>query len=91
MYEDFYADKYFFVFSGCEEESLFYDGKNKKVIGEMEDKLYGHLIEELVSLRAKMYSMKIKKEERKKAKEVKNNVVKKDISHEDYEGQFIFL
>ena len=46
----------------------------------MKDELNG----EFVGLRAKMYSLKTKKEEMKKAKGIKNNVVKKDISHQDY-------
>ena len=43
----------------------------------------GEIIEEFVALRAKMYSMKTKKEEIKKVKGLKKNVVKKDISHQD--------
>ena len=50
----------------------------------MKDELNGEIIEEFVGLRAKMYSAKTKKEELKKAKGVKKNVVKKDISHQDY-------
>ena len=50
----------------------------------MKDELNGENIEELFCLRAKMYSLKTKKEERKKARGVKKNVVKKDISHQDY-------
>ena len=46
----------------------------------MKDELNG----EFVGLRAKMYSLKTKKEEMKKAKGIKNNVVKKDINHQDY-------
>ena len=44
----------------------------------------GKLIEEFVGLRWKMYSLKTKKEEMKKTKGVRKNVVKKDISHQDY-------
>ena len=43
----------------------------------------GEIIEEFVGLREKMYSLKIKKEEMKKTKGAKKNVVKKDISHQD--------
>ena len=50
----------------------------------MKDKLNGEIIEEFVGLRAKMYSLKTKKEEMKKAKGVKKNVVKKNINHQDY-------
>ena len=84
MYEDFYADKHLFDFSGYEKESPFYNDENKKVIGKMKDELNGEIIEEFVGLRAKMYSLKTKKEEMKKAKVAKKNVVKKDISHQDY-------
>ena len=84
VYEDFYADKHLFDFSGYEKESPFYNDENKKVIGKMKDELNGEIIEEFVGLRAKMYSLKTKKEEMKKAKGVKKNVVKKDISHQDY-------
>ena len=41
VYEDFYADKYLFDFSGYEKESPFYNDENKKVIGKMKDKLNG--------------------------------------------------
>ena len=84
MYEDFYADKHLFDFSGYEKESPFYNNENKKVIGKTKDELSGEVIEEFVGLRAKRYSLKTKKEKMKKAKEVKKNVVKKDISHQDY-------
>ena len=50
----------------------------------MKNKLNGEVIEEFVGLRAKMYSLKTKKEKMQKAKEGKTNVVKKDISHQDY-------
>ena len=49
----------------------------------MKDELNGKIIEDFVSLREKMYSLKTKKEEMKKAEGVKKNVVKKDISHQD--------
>ena len=84
VYKDFYAGKDLFDFSGYEKESLFYNGKNKKAIGKMKDELNEEIIEEFVGLRAKMYSMKTKKEEMKKAKGVKKTVVKRDISHQGY-------
>ena len=41
VYEDFYADKHLFDFSGYEKGSPFYNDENKKVIGKMKDKLNG--------------------------------------------------
>ena len=84
VHEDFYVDKHLFDFSGYEKESPFYNDENKKVIGKIKDDLNGEIIEEFVGLRAKMYSLKIEKEEMKKAKGEKKNVVKKDISHQDH-------
>ena len=50
----------------------------------MKDELSGEINEEFVDLRTKMYSLKTKKEEMKKAKGVKKKIVKKDIGHQDY-------
>ena len=66
VYEDFYADKHLFDFSGYENESPVYNDENKKVIGKMKDKLNGESIEEFVGLRAKLYPLKTKKEEMEK-------------------------
>ena len=84
VYEDFYADKQLFDFSGYRKESPFYNDENKKVIGKMKEELNGEIIEEFVGLRDEMYSLKTKKEETKKARKVKKNVVKKDITHQGY-------
>ena len=84
VYEDFYTDKQLLDFSGYEKESPFYNDENKNIIGKMKDELIGEIIEEFVGLRAKMYSLKTKKEEMTKAKGVKKNAVKKYISHQDY-------
>ena len=59
-----------------EKKSLFYDDENKKVISKMNDELKREVIEGFVGLRVKMYSVKTKKEEMKKAKVVKEKVVK---------------
>ena len=52
----------------------------------MKDELKGEIIEQFVGLRAKIYSLKTKEGEMKKAKGVKKNVVIviKGISHQDY-------
>ena len=84
VYDDLYADKHLFNFSGYEKESPFYNDKNKKVIGKMKDELNGEIIKNFVALRTKMYSVKTKKENMKKAKGLKKTVIKKDISHHEY-------
>ena len=50
----------------------------------MKDEFNGEIIEKFVGLRAKIYSLKTKKEEIEKAKGVRKNVIKKYISHPDY-------
>ena len=61
-------------------------GKNKKVPGMMKDEAGGRIIEEFIGLRAKLYSYKMfNGKEEKKCKGIKKSVVRKDISHEDYE------
>ena len=59
-------------------------GCNKKVIGKMKDECGGKQTSEFVGLRAKMYSYRLDKTVEKKAKGVKKNFVKKDISFDDY-------
>ena len=60
-------------------------GKNKKVLGMFKDEGQGGIIEEFVGLRSKLYSYKMfEGKETKKAKGVKKNVIKKNITHEDY-------
>ena len=58
VYEDFYANKHLFNFSGYENKTPFYNDENKKIIGKMKDELNGETIEEFAGLRAKMYSLK---------------------------------
>ena len=50
----------------------------------MKDELNGEIFEEFVGFRAKIYSLKTKKEQMKKSKVVKKNAVKKYINHQDY-------
>ena len=60
-------------------------GINNKVLGMFKDEAAGKIITEFVGLRAKLYSFKIEdKEEKKKCKGVKKQVVKDFITHEDY-------
>ena len=61
--------------------------KNKKVIGMFKDECGGKQIKEFVGLRAKLYSNPTcEKNEEKKCKGVKKNVIKKNITHKDYKN-----
>ncbi|PFX12742.1 hypothetical protein AWC38_SpisGene23254 [Stylophora pistillata] len=61
-------------------------GVNKKVIGMFKDEAGGKIIKEFVGLRAKLYSYKMfdDGEEKKKCKGVKQGVVDRTISFDDY-------
>ncbi|XP_036139771.1 uncharacterized protein LOC118644715 [Monomorium pharaonis] len=59
--------------------------KNKKIPGLMKDENNGAIRTEFVGLRAKMYALKVNgKKDTKKAKGVKNNVIARAITFEDY-------
>ena len=61
-------------------------GVNKKVIGMFKDEVAGRQITHFVGLRPKLYSYKLEDEKaNKKCKGIRKNIVKKYISHEDYE------
>lgn len=60
-------------------------GKNKKVVGMVEDEAGGKIIEKFVRLRERLYSYKILEgKEEKKCKGIKRAVIKKNITHNDY-------
>ena len=61
-------------------------GLNKKVIGLMKDELRGEIMEEFVTLRPKMYSYRTSSKESKKSKGIKECVVRKTITFEDYKN-----
>ena len=83
VYKDFWNDK--FDNSDYSESSTYFDKTNKKVIGKFKDEAAGLPIGEFVGLRSKMYSY-IKDDQKggKTAKGIKKNVIKKDITHENY-------
>jgi len=58
---------------------------NKKVPGLMKDENNGAIMTEFVGLRAKMYALRVDgKKDTKKVKGVKNNVVARTITFDDY-------
>jgi len=85
VYQDFWNDKDKFDNSDYSESSKYYDNTNKKVIGKFKDEAAGVPICECVGLRSKMYSyIKDNQKGGKTAKGIKKNVIKKDITHENY-------
>ena len=85
VYKDFWNDKDKFDNSDYPEGSKYFYGKNKKVIGKFKDEAAGVPICEFVGLRSKMYSyIKDNNKGGKTAKGIKKNVIKEDITHEDY-------
>ena len=60
-----------------------------KVIGMFKDEASGKQFEEFVRLRSKLYSYKMLGEEHKKCKGVKKNVVKKSITHDNFNDCFL--
>jgi len=91
IYEEFWVDRELFDNSDYPKSSKYFSDENKKVIGKFKDQAAGKPILEFVGLKSKMYSYLVKEstgseppEEHKKAKGVKENVVKKEIKHRDY-------
>ena len=85
IYQDFWNDKEKFDNSDYPESSPYFYNKNKKVLGKFKDETQGIPIIEFVGLRSKMYSyIKDNDQVGKTAKGIKKNVIKKDITHENY-------
>ena len=84
MYKDMKANSWHYDTSNYPKDHSLYDVRNKKVLGKMKDECGGELIEELVALRPKMYSIKKASSSIKKAKGVKKNVIEREITHEHY-------
>ena len=61
-----------------------FSNENKQVFGKFKGELGGVPISEYVGLRPKMYSVITKEKEIRKAKGVKKNEVKDQITHENY-------
>ena len=86
MYQDFWNERDKFDNSDYPEESPYFDNRNKKVICKFKDEASGKItITELIGLQSKMCSY-IKDNDKggKTAKGIKNNIINKNIKHEDY-------
>ena len=85
VYQDFWNDKDKFDNSDYPESSPYFNKTNKKVIGKFKDEAAGVPICEFIGLRSKMYSyIKDNNEGGKTAKGIKKNVIKNNITHENY-------
>ena len=85
VYNDFQHDKDRFDNSDYSKESPYFDSTNKKLIGKFKDEAAGVPICEFVGLRSKMYSyMKDNQKGGKTAKGIKKNIIRKNITHENY-------
>ena len=85
VYSDFWNDKDKFDNSDYPVSSPYFNNTNKKVIGKFKDEAAGILITEFVGLRSKMYSyIKENNQCGKTAKGIKKNIIKKNITHENY-------
>ena len=85
VYKDLFVDKEKFDNSDYPEDSPFYFGDNKKVIGKFKDEAAGVPITEFVGLKSKMYSyIKDNGEGSKTAKGIKKNVIRNDMRHVNY-------
>lgn len=86
VYQDMKTDEHLYDTSDYPSNHPLFSIVNKKVIGKFKDEMNGIPIAEFVGLRAKMYSIKTeeKKQDQKKGKGIKKNVLKKEIRHQDY-------
>ena len=90
VYKDFWNDKDKFDNSDYPESSPYFDKTNKKVIGKFKDEAAGVPISEFVGLRSKMYSyIKDNNKGGKTAKGIKKNVIKNNITHDDYKSTLL--
>ena len=87
IYSDFWKDKNRYDNSDYPESSPYFNKSNKKVIGKFKDEAAGVPVCEFIGLRSKMYSyMKDNDKGGKTAKGIKKNIIKKNITHENYKN-----
>ena len=85
IYHDFFNDRERFDNSEYPESSPYYDKTNKKIIGKFKDEASCIPITEFIGLRSKMCSyIKDNNKQERTAKGIKKNVIKKDITHQNY-------
>ena len=84
FYQDMLDNNEQFDLSDMKQEQ-FKNLENKKVVGKFKDETQGIPICEFIGLRSKMYSIKLDDDsEKKTAKGIVRNVIKKHLKHENY-------
>ena len=84
-YKDFFKEKSKFDNSDYPENSPYFNKTNKKVIGKFKDEAAGIPVVEFVGLRSKMYShVKDNEQTARTAKGIKKQVIRKNITHDNY-------
>ena len=71
LYKDMQDNSWQYDTSNYPKDHLLYNDKNKKALGKMKDECGGEVIEEVVAVRPKMYSVEVGKKNIRKAKGVK--------------------
>ena len=84
VYKDMILEK--FDTSNYPKDHFLYTDLNKKIIGKFKDEAGGQQITEFVGLRAKLYSFILDEDDIKKAKGIKQSIVKQDIKFQDYKN-----
>jgi len=91
LYQVLRENKKYFDFSDYLQTHPCFDLSNKKVIGKFKDEANGNIILEFVGLRSKLYSILFFNdliETIKKAKGIKNNIIKNNLCFDDYLSVF---
>ena len=85
IYKDLWEDKQLFDNSNYPKDSPYFSVENKKVIGKFKDEAAGMPIREFIGLGTRMYSyVKDNGKNEKTAKGVRKNVIKKNITRDNY-------
>ena len=84
IYKDIEKNIDFYDTSNYKKDHFLFNEKNKKVLGKCKDECGGVPIKEYAGLTPKMYSVITQTEKIRKAKGVKKNVVKNQITHQNY-------
>ena len=85
IYSDMNEQQHLYDFSDYPADHALHSNTNKKVLGKMKDEMCGKPIREFVGLRSKMYSIQIgatDMEQKKTAKGVQRDVVRKRLTHD---------